>query len=38
MCKHCEDTPVVELNAGDFYTDLFCSWACLGEYVEMQED
>jgi hypothetical protein len=33
-CNNCQEKPAKELTAGKFNTDLFCSWECLGEYVD----
>lgn len=33
-CNNQCGNEAVELKAGEFVTDLFCSWVCLGEFVE----
>lgn len=37
-CLNCQDEPATTLMLGDFKTDLFCSWVCISEYVDMADD
>jgi hypothetical protein len=37
-CLNCQDKQAIRLRLGDFTTDLFCSWACLSEYVDIADD
>lgn len=38
MCNNCQSEEAIRLALGDFNTDLFCSWECLDEYIDVALD